>query len=80
MTKYSLGFLVLAVVSGPAWSMQRNWHLNQYEAVKLHPGHDDSQSKQCLRRKATGKVECRTVAQWQKLAQKMEQATAKKPD
>jgi hypothetical protein len=75
MPKLAFALLMLATICGPASSMQRR------PALYLDAAHSHfpTEHTQCLTRKSTGEVECRTAQQWRKLAAKMDRDAVKKP-
>jgi hypothetical protein len=65
--------LILALASGPAWSQSSSDH-------RLSGHHSSStvlNDRQCLVRKSTGRVECRPMREWRKLARKDDRARAR---
>jgi hypothetical protein len=85
MTRKLCALLVLASISGPAWSQTIGGSVST--GSPRYSGHlfksdtliEPQPSQRCLVRKKTGRVECRTMAQWRRLAKKIEEAANRNP-
>jgi hypothetical protein len=80
MTKAVCALVILAGLSGPAWSQTLGESVStgsaRYSGQLLNHEIrvDEPDRGRCLVRKKTGRTECRSLAGWRRLARKMDEA------
>lgn len=80
MSKSFYALVILAGLSGPAWSQTRGESVST--GSPRYFGHlfksdtriEGPESRPCLVRKKTGRTECRSKAGWRRLAEKIDEA------
>ncbi len=86
MSKRACALVILACLSGPAWSQTRGESLST--GSPHYFGHlfkgdtviEGSKPRRCLVRIRTGRTECRSMKGWRRLARKIDEARISGPE